>query len=67
MSAFHFFSVCFMHLFVYVLLQIHSGGHADALQHQIQLQEEGGSDDRCGLVPLVCHFLPFAVRAQQHW
>lgn len=49
-----------------VLLQIHSRGHAAALQHQIQLQEEGGRDDRCGLVPLVCHLLPFAVWAEQH-
>jgi len=51
---------------VCVLLQIHSGGHADALQHQIQLQEEGGGDDCCGVVSLFCHLLPFTVWTQQH-
>lgn len=49
-----------------VLLQVHSRGHAAALQHQIQLPEEGGRDDLRGLVPLVCHLLPFIVRTKQH-
>lgn len=57
----------FNHVCVYVLLQIHSGGHAHALQHQIQFQEEGGSDDCCGVVPLFRNLMPFAVWTQQHW
>ena len=68
---FNVFPVSFIHLFVCVcvcvcVMQIHGGGHADALQHQIQLQEEGGSDDCCGVVPLFRHLLPFAVWPQQH-
>lgn len=58
---------CFVYLSVFALLQIHSGGNADALQHQIQLEEEGGGDDCRGVVPLVRHLLSFIVWTQQHW
>lgn len=59
------------HLWVFyvcgcMLLQIHSSSHAAALQHPIQFQEEGGCDDRCGVVSLFCHLLPFVVWTEQY-
>ncbi|KAI2654842.1 D(2) dopamine receptor [Labeo rohita] len=49
-----------------VYLEVHGRGYAVTLQHALQLQKTCGSDDRCRLVPVVCHFLPAAVWSQQH-
>ncbi|XP_061675161.1 dopamine receptor D2 like isoform X3 [Syngnathoides biaculeatus] len=46
--------------------QVHGSGHAVTVQHSLQLQEEGGADDRRRLVPVLRHFLPAALWTQQH-
>lgn len=49
---------CIMSFFFFLhLLQLHSGGNANAVQHALQLQETGHSNDLCGVGSVFRHIM----------